>query len=721
MTFQFWIPIVALILLAVAYLAYDRTTPRVTGRLRLVLTALRAAGFLCLVLILFDPRCVRTIKQEEKAKVLALVDRSASMALPVGAWDQAQPRTRFDAALALSRQLGEEIAQKGGQVETVYFSNGISPAPVSGDSVAADGQGTDIVRSLHDAVRRFEGENVTAVVMFSDGVETEERLVRRSLPELPVFTVGLGDTTPPEDVRIKDVDYNSVVRVPSSSPINATFAYTGARQKRATVRLTEGERVVFEKELRLSPTQREVAVDIPVSYRESGRRQFRLSVDVDGYDAEKENNERDIVVEAEKARAKILIVDLKPEWELHFLTDLLRRDQAYDFEVFSLPSRTAPPAGNVKRPEAFVGELADCDAVVLVSVDESFFGGDVVSALKRFVRERGGGLLVLPGNASLFERPGAWRRMGDVLPVSGNPPFRWNLEYTSVLPGAQASTNPITTHLLPLLSQTEWQERSPLLGYYASLSSKNIGEVLLNVKGRRVPAMTYHTLGKGRVAVVSAGPLWRWKFLSDNNAVYDEIVSRMVDVLSRGEETDRFVVSAKKNVFDAGESPLVYAELFNEKMQPLTSAPVRLEVSRLDEAGNETPLDQVSMRRDAAQNTRFKAVLPTLPPGRYLVRGQADLPGRAISSKAHEIQVSATSVEYRRVEQDRASLVGIALRSGGRYSEAGIGGIAGRIDTGARESETVSETTLRTSVLLYLLILALLGTEWMLRKRAGMI
>jgi len=721
MTFQFWIPIIALILLAVAYLAYDRTTPRVGGRFRLILTSMRVASFLCLVLVLLDPRCVRTVEQEEKAKVLALVDRSASMALPVGAWGEAEPRARFDAARGLLREFSDRFEQAGGEVETVYFSNGVSPAPARGDSVTANEQGTDIVRSLHDAVHRFEGEHVTAVVLFSDGVETEDRLVRRPLPDVPVFTVGLGDTTPPEDVRIKDVDYNAVVSVPSNSPIHTTIDYTGSREKRATVRLEEGDEILFEKELRLSPAQKEIKLDIPVEYRESGRRQYRLSVDVDGQDAEKENNERDIVVEAEKARAKILIVDLRPEWELHFLTDLLRRDQAYDFEVFSLPSRPAPPVGSVKKPETFVAELAECDAVVLVSVDESFVTGEVVAGLKRFVRERGGGMLVLPGNASLFERPNAWNRLGDLLPVRGNPPFRWNLEYTSVLPGAQASTNPITTHLLPMLSQTEWQERSPLLGYYASVSSKNVGEVLLSVKGRRVPAMTYQTQGKGRVAVVSAGPLWRWKFLSDNNAVYDEIVSRMMDVLSRGEETDRFVVSAKKNVFDAGENPVVFAELFNEKMQPVTSAPVRLEVSRLDGAGRETPLEQVPMRRDAAQNTRFRALLPTLQPGRYLVRGQADLPGRSISSKAHEIQVSATSVEYRRVEQDRTALVGLALRSGGQYSDATIDGIVGRIDAQPRASESESEITLRTSVLLYLLILALLAAEWMLRKRAGMI
>ncbi len=721
MTFQFWIPIVAVILLAAAYLAYSRTTPHVEGQLRLVLTGLRVAAFTCLVLILLDPRCVRNVEQEERARVIALVDRSASMALPAGRWDDPDPRSRFAEARRLLGLLGKDVSVGGGEIETVFFSNGLTTAPAPPDTVAPDGQGTDIVRSLHDAVRRFEGDHVTAVVIFSDGVETEDRLVRRALPDVPVFAVGFGDTTPPEDVRIKDVDYNSVVRVPSRSPIRATIAYTGSREKRATVSLYEGDRVLFERQVRLSPGQSEIEEEFSVHFREPGRRQFRVSVDVDGSDAEPENNDRDIVVEAEKAKAKILIVDLEPEWELHFLTDLLRRDQAYDFDVFSLPGREGPAIGRVKGPGAFLTALAESDAVVLVSVDDAFFTGEVAARLKRFVRERGGGLLVLPGNASLFERPRAWNRLGDLLPVSGKAPFRWNLEYTSVTPGAQASDNPITTHLLPLLSQSEWQERSPLLGYYAAVAPKNVGEVLLNVKGHRLPAMTYQTQGKGRVAVVSAGPLWRWKFLSDNNSIYDEIFSRMLDVLSRGEETDRFVVSAKKNVFDTGENPVVFAELFNEKMQPVTSAPVRLEVSRLHEGGAETPLERLTMRRDAAQNTRFRAVVPTLPPGRYLVRGEADLPGRTITSKAHEIQVSGTSVEYRRVQQDRPALVGIALRTGGRYSRASVEGIARRIDLDPRETETVSETTLRTSLLLFFLILTLLGAEWMLRKRAGMI
>ncbi len=256
MTFQFWIPILAAVLLIAAYFAYRGTTPYVSGRLRVALTALRLSVFLCLVLIILDPRCVRTSDQQEDAKVVALVDRSASMSLSAGAWGETTTGSRFDRTRSQLDLLEQAVDEAGGSLETVYFSNGLMSTPA--DSILPDGQGTDIVRTLHETARRYEGEHLVATVLFSDGIETEKRLVRRSLPAMPVFTVGLGDTTAPDDVRITEVDYNSVVRVPSRSPVKATVGYTGLREKRAVLTLTENGRVLFEKELKLSPTQNEI-------------------------------------------------------------------------------------------------------------------------------------------------------------------------------------------------------------------------------------------------------------------------------------------------------------------------------------------------------------------------------------------------------------------------------------------------------------------------------
>jgi hypothetical protein len=718
--FNYWVLIVALALFLFAQLAYFRTTPPVTGFLKTLLIALRTCAFLVIVFLLFDPRCIREGEQTDPANVIALIDRSASMSLPSEGWESESTVNRFETAREISNSFRNAIESRGGVYREVFFSGGDVTARQ--DSIVPDGQGTNVVQSLAAAHEKYEGDNVSALVLISDGVETEKSLIRRELPPIPVFAVGVGDTASPDDVRIKDISYSSVVRTPSRSQIGVSLYYSGDRRKQIHLKLREDDTVVFEKDTVMSVSIREISEEITIRFPEAGRRHFTLEVDVDGYDAEPENNRRDIIIEAEKAETKILIADLRPGWELHFLTGLLRTDKSFDFEVISSDLMSASPQGRLRSQDGFASRLAESDALVIISVTDGFLNENTAAAIGRFVREKGGGLLVLPGPSSLFSNANAWRLMDGLLPLRGKPPFRFNLQYTSLMAGAQAGTNPITTQLLPLFGQKQWQERSPLLGYYSSLAVKGGAEVLLEVRDKNVPAVSYHTMGKGRVAVVSAGPLWRWKFLSDNNTIYDEIMSRCLDVLSRGEETERFFLTSKKNVFDAGEEPVFYAEVFNEKMQPVTGVPLKMEISKLDESGEEVPMQRISMTRESVQSTRFRASLSPLPPGRYLVRGEAELPARSIHSRPVEIEISNVSVEFRDVRQDNLALAGIAMRSGGLYvSAADVSALSARIPLESRKVATVTEMSVRTSVIVFLIILLLLSTEWIIRKRIGMI
>ncbi|NIM19005.1 MAG: hypothetical protein GTO51_01310 [Candidatus Latescibacteria bacterium] len=718
--FQYWVLIVALVLLLIAQLAYYRTTPSLSGWLRAVLTSLRSAAFLVLIVLLMDPRCIRRGEKTEPGWVIALIDRSASMSLPADGWEPGIGPTRFKAALDLSAHMKRSVEERGGLYQEVFFAGDLVPS--RGDSLSPDGQGTSIVRSLQQAYEKYEGENVSALVLITDGVETDKRLLRRSLPPVPVFALGVGDTASPDDVRIREVSYPTVVRTPSRSSIDAMLFYSGDGMKRIQLRLLEGGTVVFKKDSVVSSVNREITEKIPLEFPEQGRRHFVLEVGVDGYDAELENNRRDIVIEAEKAEVKVLIVDLRPDWELHFLTDLLRKDESLDFVVIAFEGRASPPSGKILPPDRFLSHLNESDALVIGSVSDRFLSESTAAAIERFVRERGGGLLVLPGPSSLFSTPLAWRRLERVLPVRGTLPFHFDLRYTSLALGPQAGTNPITAQLLPLLGQKDWQERSPLLGSFIPLLPKTGAEVLLETMERRTPAVSYQTLGKGRVAVVSAGPLWRWKFLSDGNTVYDEVMSRLLDVLARGEETERFFLTAKKNVFDAGESPVFVAEVFNEKMQPVTGVPIKLEVSRFGENGQEVPLERFSMGRESVQSTRFRAEISTLPPGRYLVRGEAELPERTITSRPVEVRISDVSVEFRDVRQDRAALSALSRRSGGAHGKAeDFEALTEEIPLRSRKVASISELSARTTILAFTIIVLLLSVEWIIRKRVGMI
>jgi hypothetical protein len=532
----------------------------------------------------------------------------------------------------------------------------------------------------------------------------------------------VGDTIAPDDVRIEDAEYSPMVRVPSRAVIRAGIGTSGASAKRVHVRLAEGKQTVFEADTSFAAGRASATLRIPVRFETPGRREFVLSVTTTGKDVEPGNNRRDIVMEGEKARSRILIMDLTPAWDLTFLTALASKDPSIECELFVTPRREAKPVGRVHPPSDFAGALSSADAVILGSVNDAVLTAAVTDAIKRFV-ERGGGLLVLPGPSSLFETAGAWSRLRGILPVAGNAPFSFTLQYTLVGPGARAANHPVTAPLVPLLTQTDWQERSPLLGFYNGVTVAPNGEMLIGVRGRNVPALAYGTAGKGRVAAVAAGPLWRWRFLGGNSGAYDELMTRLLDVLTRGEESGRFVLMSRKNVYDAGESPVFYAEVFNEKLQPVTGVPVTLEVSRGDSAsGGNTPLERVAMQRESGDEGRLSATLDPLPAGRYSVRGSAELPDRVIQSKPMELHVSQTSVEFRNTTQDRAALERIARRTGGSYlTPDGVAELAKRIDVAPRRVPVVSESVLRASTPWFVAVLLLLSAEWLLRKRAGMI
>jgi hypothetical protein len=712
-----WVIALAVLLVAVALLAYWRTIPALARASKYLLIALRALALVILALLLMDPRSVLTGLREEPPRAVLMIDRSASMSLPAGG--QAG-ESRFEAASRIAANLERELEERGAKVDVYHYGSHLEAEP--GDTLRPDRQGSDLVGALGEVGRRYEGEHVGHVIVVGDGVDTETSIVRAPLPDLRVWAIGVGDTLAPDDVRIAGVAYSPVVRAPSRVVIAATIAATGSRPKRIHLGLTEGGKSVFAADTSLASGAVEATIRVPVRIAEAGRREFVLEVSAEGADAEPDNNRRDVVIDAEKARAKVLVVDLTPGWELAFLTSLIIRDPAFECEWFVSSRRPAAPVGRVRRPDQFVASLADADAVVLASVSEEFMSASVAEAIRRFVTDRGGGLLVLPGPSSLFETPSAWGRLAGVLPVAGTAPFSFTIQYTSVGPAPRAAANPVTADLVPLLSQSEWQERAPLLGFYSGVTATAAAEVLVGVRGRNVPALAYATAGTGRVAAIAAGPLWRWKFVAESNGVYDELMSRLLDVLTRGEESGRFVLVASKNVFDAGEAPELYAEVFNEKLQPVTGAAVSVEVARVGPGGEETPLERVPMRRERPEDTRLSASLDALPTGRYTVRGTADLPDRAIQSKPLEIRVSETSVEFQRTPQDRAHLERIAQRTGGAYVPADeAGGLAGRLELAPRAVPATTETVLRSNALLFALVLALLSAEWLLRKRAGMI
>jgi hypothetical protein len=147
-----------------------------------------------------------------------------------------------------------------------------------------------------------------------------------------------------------------------------------------------------------------------------------------------------------------------------------------------------------------------------------------------------------------------------------------------------------------------------------------------------------------------------------------------------------------------------------------------MEISRIEADGGEVPLSIVSMQREGADDPRYKVEVPPLSPGNYRLQAEADLPGRTVNSQSVDIAVSQVSVEFQRVAQDRSNLASIAGQSNGGYASAATAeALVRRIPLETKRVESTLEISLRTSMVVFGLILALLALEWVVRKRLGMV
>lgn len=136
--------------------------------------------------------------------------------------------------------------------------------------------------------------------------------------------------------------------------------------------------------------------------------------------------------------------------------------------------------------------------------------------------------------------------------------------------------------------------------------------------------------------------------------------------------------------------------------------------------------DDVARRaafRLGADSASFLADVDDLPPGRYTYAARAMRGGRALGGAGGEVFVEARSLEADDVGVSEDALRAIGRESGGAYVRATD---AGLVDAARRLARTPRETTgprveLWSHPAALILALSLLGAEWFLRKRWGLL
>jgi uncharacterized membrane protein len=712
------------------------------------LVALRIGAAGLALLVFLEPAIELRQVAREPNRVAILVDDSRSMALkddPTGPTRTARVRQLLEASQ-------DALAQwRTAHVLDFYsFSDALAAAPA--DAIArADGAGpATAIRKALEAVRaRYDGKDLAGVVLIGDGAATDgfddlgdgaKRDFLRSL-ETRVHTVWAARAGL-RDVAIAKVNADEFAFVRTVVRFEAVIHSTGYAARRITLTLASDGQPLRQKEVDIPAGEAEVTVAFEVTPPRVGRYVYEISTPVAPDEAVTTNNTRSFVVRVGRDKIRVLQVAGQPSWDVRALRQMLQTNPNVDLISFFI-LRTQDDISLVPQDEMslipfptrelFEEQLPSFDLIVLQNFEYLPYGiGDYLENIRSYV-EGGGGLAMLGGAAS-FSSGGYYDTpVAAALPVELYGPWENDVldrqRFSPVLTAA-GQLHPVTSLRYAAADNlATWKGLPPLEGVNLVVGAKPDATVLATHprlrtrNGQPMPVIVVGEYGKGRSLAITTDTLWRWGFVAaarpgDDGRQYTKLWENAIRWLIQDPDLRNLHVDSDAVEYVPNAPVRVTVRLLGRDYQPLPGGVVKLVLKRgADPARAETV---ATAEVTVADNGTAVHELGGLPPGVYRAFGSAEIAGhQVVASDIFLVRDGGNELD--RPVGDPTTLTAIAKATGGEDL-----GAIDRLPAGlAFDPPRIVRVDRRADVELWsrpgllLLVVTLLGLEWLLRQRSG--
>ncbi len=744
---------VAVVLAALLILGPSRA--RLSRKRRNILIAIRAAVIALVILAMLRPTLVYTTTIPQSATLVFLIDRTRSMSVP----DEAGNRTRYETllrALDAARQPIEALGQRF-EVKAYTFDADLHPAELKQGHITLDpqpvGQQTAIGHALESTLANEAGKRILATILLSDGAQrvlpSSSAMTGRDVPpQTPaaqmrlrkerLFAVrfgksrGLGQA---KDVALTDLLADPSVFVKNELIIDGQVRIDGYPNRDIPVKLlyetAPGEmQVVAIENVRAAADGGPVPVEFVYVPELPG--EHKLSVEVVSQPGElvTTNNRVSTFVNVLAGGLNVLYLEGSPRREAKFL----RRSLDASEEISVRYVRLAPG-----EPRTGISDLAPSfkpgsyEVYILGDIDSDAFEPGELEDLAQSV-SRGAGLIMLGGYHSFG--PGGYSEtpLADVLPVVTHrlerqrfdDAIRKDLHHWASLK-MMPTQNGINHFTLRLTDQREenlaaWDQLPPLWGankFGKSTGLKRSARVLAAGLGDE-PLLIAHSHGAGRVMAFAGDSTWRW-WMRGHQAEHGRFWRQVILWLARKDESLQGNVWVKLDQRRIRPGQLVEfgVGVQSPNGETITDAEATAQIVLPDGTTKQTRLANSSGQIAGS----FR---DTQPPGDYTIKVDVSQNGRVLGSARARFHVFAQDIELDNASSDATALDSLAAMTGGRSLAPEE--LPQLLDELARESENMVETTEPDTKSLwdycwpfFLILVTLLGTEWYLRKRWGLV
>jgi hypothetical protein len=741
---------------------------RLRGLLRWILPLLRLASLVLLASFLGE--LTLEVVRTGLPTVAVMVDISASMNLEdrykTTAQDAAARRLLDEAGLAAPTRLNLAKAILAGpenkllerlrrQYRVRLYEFAESARPLNGReqdesdeakataaiaALVAEGARTRPGPCVLQVLNEFRGAPPAAVILLTDGVASDdpaERLSRAAEAAkgrcAPLFPIGLGSSEPVRDLQLDDPLADPVAFV--GDPVTFDFhvkAYDFAdKSVEVLLRLDRGDEILARVAVKTAADG--VAVPVRLSYTppDDGDYDFVIESPPLPGETNLENNRRKKQIRIRREKIRVLLAERWPRWEYRHLKGVLERDDTIELHTVLQESDLAHQQEDRTALAAFPSARQDLfayDVVILGDIDLNYLHPGVLADLREFVRERGGGLILIAGERhNPFDFRGTV--LEDLVPVELDTITRPGVQNVDLSDIRLEPTLAGNSHAIFQLAEDEaangrtWSDLPPLQWVLEVPRAKPAAYVLAQRAGRRgspgrLPVIVLQRFGAGEVLFHATDELWQWRKRTED-LYYGRYWLQSVRFLCRSRllgGVRGVELTSDRTVYDQGESASLRLRFVDRRLLPPEGQAVVVAVER---SGGHT--QTVILQSTEQSPAVFEATLAQLTSGAHHV--WLAEPALGETPPSTDFRVELPQHELRQRSADLSDLSRAAQQSkGAAIPFDDVEQLFSQLPPGKAQPVANAEPfPLWNRIEGLLLLVALLGTEWLLRKRARLV
>lgn len=644
------------------------------SKLNLFLAFLRFLSLFGIMLLLINPIITRNTLEIIKPPLVIVVDNSSS----IEALNANKKALEAYAAIATNAALKEKF-----DIQSYRFDAEFEP------SEQFDFKGTQTnLGGVSKELKSIYRNSSFPTILLTDGNQTSGNDYVYSFDASnKVYPIVLGDTTKVVDVKISHINVNKYAFYKNKFPVEVFLNYSGDKNLTANFTISQGNSVLTKQSISFSSSKKTAVINVLLAANKIGSQIFKATIS--GAEKEKNsyNNTKNFAVEVIDQKTNIALIATINHPDIGALKRSIESN--------------AQRKVTIVNPKA-INSLKDYNILILYQPTTAFksvFEENKTAGISSFI---------ITGTSTDFSFLN--QEQSTLL-------FKMSNQKENYL----ASFNPQFN--LFAIDNIGFEYFPPLENAFGTITAKGNADVLLSSKIRSMetnsPLLLYAENKGKRDAFLLGENIWKWRLQShvdtQSFSKFDVFIDKTMQYLASSSSKKALVVN-HESFYNSGDAIEITAQYFNKNYEFDDKARLTIIVTN-------TETKQTKNYDLLKGNAFYKVNLDGLAAGNYIFTVKELNSNTSYSSR---FEILDFDREKQFVNPDMEKLNQLATQTQGKaYSPDQVAVLIKSLledeNYKAIEKNKTTRSPLIDWVMLLILIVSLLATEWFVRKYNGML